>query len=279
MKKIMSVLLPVMLLLCLAMLFSACGGEAEPVAQTTTARDEITGESASPTESTGNPEITTSPEDIAGQEQTSQEQASDEQPGEQKTQAELLDMYNKALATSGSLKRTQFRRSIATGGLWRTSEPEAVLDLPKEEGMPELIALNETQQAASDLTALDESRVKSIAHSRQNGKDIITIQLRDYSKADLNNKSEAGYVGITTLDESKVLVKDIARSMYSIGAVSISSSTTTMSGGTITATLSDSGQIESVNYTAKQKFDADLKILLVIDAGLTITYDLSAQYQ
>jgi len=83
-------------------------------------------------------------------------------------------------------------------------------------------------------------------------------------------RREEGYTGITTRDESKVLVKDVAKSMCSIGAVSIHASTTKLSGGTIMAELTGNGRIASVRYAAKQTFDVDLKILLAIDAGLTI---------
>jgi len=273
MKKFLPVMLAAVLLFA-----AACGSDnAEPAGRQVTTAGEVTTEHTEPAQAA---EHTTVPEEITTevQEETTAEQDVT-QPEQQKSEAELLEMYNKALAASGGLKRAEYRRAIASGGLWRTSEPEAVLDLAKEEGMPALIARSETQAAASDLTALNQTQVSSVSVKQENGRDVITIRLREYSKTDLNSKSEAGYTGITTLNESKVLVKDIAKSMYSIGAVGISKSTTKMTGGTITAELTGSGRLASVRYAAKQTFDADLKILLAIDAGLTITYHISAEYR
>lgn len=270
----------VMLLLC-----TACGGGETPADATTSgaiqtsAQDSTDPEPA--TEGTADTNETTNPEDSSATTAPQGSTAEDlsMQAAAPQGKAEILRLYNNALAASKQLQRSQYKRSLVRGGLWRNSEPEAVLDLAKEDGMHALVGASNTQKSPSDLTALTDIQVKSASCTAQGGKYTVTLQLNDAAQHNLNSPALAGYVGIATQDICKVLIKDIANSMYGIGAVSVSSSTTALTGGRIIAVISEAGKIESVNYSASQTFNADLRILLAIGAGLTITFDLQAEYK
>lgn len=277
--------LALLLALLTALLFASCGGTAEPaIADESTApttRAQQTGAATQPEITTSQQQPSTAPEETTTvSESTSAPAETTTQTAQSTkalTQAELLAMYNNALGAS-ALKRRDYKRSLSAGGLWRTSEPEAVLNLAEEEGVVALLKLSDSQAVPSDLSALDSSWVQSITARESGGKTLLTIQLKGFSRSNFNGTAEAGYPGIVPLDECKTLIKDIGKSMYNVSAVSVSSSSTGMSGGTLTATLSG-GRLESVSYKAQQNFDADLKILAVIGAGLTITFALSAEYR
>lgn len=180
----------------------------------------------------------------------------------------IINLYNSALDKTSGIKRTSYTRKLTLCKITmlgdKTNDPK----------VQELSAMDDKNPAASNLVKLNDSMVSNASAKEEGGNFIFEITLGNHSSGQNIKNGDGGFVGMVEFNETKSLVKSIAKEALGLDVDMKDNPKYELSAGKYTITIdSQSGKLKNVKHSFTEGGEGKVSI-----ATVTLSIDLTAEY-
>ncbi len=180
----------------------------------------------------------------------------------------IINFYNNSLDKTTGLKKVGYTRNLTL------CKAQIIGDKTNDQGVRNMVNVNNSDTAPSDLVKLDAAMVKSASGTSQGGKYVFVIELNDKTTNKNVKNGDGGYLGILGYDEVNSLVSTVAESALGIDGAKLSENyTCNMTKGKLQLTANPDGTVESVSFSGTQGGTGRVLI-----ANVDLAVDLTSAY-